>query len=130
MAKAALGAERFVPTRHFENTQAAIRTLRSDLGPAWKLIGMETTERSIPYTSAIYHDDNGDQHDDNGHTKSGTVLVLGNEVTGVDPSVLEVLDEVVEVPMFGFKNSLNVAAAAPIVLYEVLRQRGLTDQPK
>ena len=120
-----MGAERFVPTRHFETTQAAVDALRSDLGPTWKLIGLETTARSIPYTRANYH-----YHDDNnhGHPGGGTVLVLGNEVTGVDPSVLEVLDEVVEVPMFGFKNSLNVAAAAPVVLYEVLRQRGLTDQ--
>ena len=127
MVKSALGAERFVPTRHFETTQAAIDTLRSELGPTWKLVGLETTARSVPYTCANYH-----YHEDNKHGKSGggTVLVLGNEVDGIHPSVLEVLDEVVEVPMFGIKNSLNVAAAAPVVMYEVLRQRGLTDRSK
>ena len=57
-------------------------------------------------------------------------MVLGNEVAGVEPSVLAVLDEVVEVPMFGFKNSLNVAAAAPVVMYEILRQMGITDRSK
>ena len=127
MVKSALGAERFVPTRHFETTQAAINALRSELGPTWKLVGLETTSRSVSYTCATYH-----YHDDNNHDHpgGGTVLVLGNEVTGVDQSVLEVLDEVVEVPMFGFKNSLNVAAAAPIVMYEVLRQRGLTNRSR
>ena len=34
----------------------------------------------------------------------------------------ESLDTIVEIPMFGAKNSLNVAACAPVVLYEILRQ--------
>ncbi|CAN0014024.1 unnamed protein product [Ectocarpus sp. 12 AP-2014] len=49
-------------------------------------------------------------------------LVLGNEVTGVDERVLGLCDLVVEVPVFGLKNSLNVASAGTVVLYEVLRQ--------
>ena len=36
--------------------------------------------------------------------------------------LLELADLIVEIPTYGVKNSLNVAAAAPIVLYEVLRQ--------
>ena len=49
-------------------------------------------------------------------------MVLGNEVTGVDTDILPLLDAVVEIPMFGTKNSLNIAACAPVVLYEILRQ--------
>ncbi|CAN0396546.1 unnamed protein product, partial [Laminaria digitata] len=52
-------------------------------------------------------------------------LVLGNEVTGVDERVLGLCDLVVEVPVFGLKNSLNVASAGTVVLYEVLRQWSL-----
>jgi 23S rRNA (guanosine2251-2'-O)-methyltransferase len=43
-------------------------------------------------------------------------------VTGVDTKILPILDEIIEIPMYGYKNSLNVAACAPVVLYEILRQ--------
>lgn len=52
----------------------------------------------------------------------GIALVLGNEVTGVDADLLPTLDAILELPTFGRKNSLNVAACAPVVLYEILRQ--------
>jgi len=54
-------------------------------------------------------------------------LILGNEVIGVDTAVLDLCDKIVEIPTFGQKNSLNVASAAPIVVYEVLRQWGCMD---
>lgn len=84
----------------------------------------------------------------------GVALFLGNEVSGVDtgkikdvlcyagnnivncldlrsspPGHLEImplLDQVIEIPMFGKKNSLNVAACAPVVMYEILRQWGVS----
>ena len=54
------------------------------------------------------------------------VLILGNEVTGVDTEILSEVDDVVEIPTFGAKNSLNVASCAPVVLYEILRQWGVS----
>jgi tRNA G18 (ribose-2'-O)-methylase SpoU len=51
-------------------------------------------------------------------------LVLGNEALGIEPSVLDDCDELVEVPVFGYKNSLNVASAAAVVVFEILRQWG------
>ena len=59
----------------------------------------------------------------------GVALVVGSEVTGVDPAVMALCDGVVEIPTYGVKNSLNVAAAAPIVVYEVLRQWKARDAP-
>jgi tRNA G18 (ribose-2'-O)-methylase SpoU len=106
--KSALGAELVVPSQHFATTQEAVEFLRREL-PEYQLVGMETTERSIPYTDMSY-------------STKGTVLVLGNEVTGVDTDILPVLDGIVEIPMFGAKNSLNIAACAPVVLYEIIRQ--------
>ena len=108
LTKSALGADRMVPSRHFDTTLQAIKTLREEF-PDWKLIGMETTRHSVVYTGFQY-------------PKEGTILVLGNEVTGVDTEIMPLLDAVVEIPMFGAKNSLNIAACAPVVLYEVLRQ--------
>jgi 23S rRNA (guanosine2251-2'-O)-methyltransferase len=106
--KSALGAEHLVPSRHFGTTQEALDYLRSEL-PDFVVIGMETTAKSQLYTATTY-------------SNKGVVLVLGNEVTGVDTEILSQLDGIVEIPTFGAKNSLNVAACAPVVLYEIIRQ--------
>ena len=53
---------------------------------------------------------------------SPLALVLGNELIGVDTEVLDECDGVVQIPMFGMKNSLNVATAGTIVMWEALRQ--------
>jgi 23S rRNA (guanosine2251-2'-O)-methyltransferase len=48
------------------------------------------------------------------------VLVLGHEVSGVDPRILELCERVVSLPMLGTKDSLNVSVALGIAVY-VLR---------
>ncbi|GAX12629.1 tRNA (guanosine-2'-O-)-methyltransferase [Fistulifera solaris] len=106
--KSALGAERLVPSVHFATTRQALEFLRNEKSD-YQIIGMETTERSQLYSNYSY-------------PASGVVLLLGNEVTGVDTDVMNDLDAIVEIPMYGAKNSLNIAACAPVVLYEVLRQ--------
>lgn len=45
------------------------------------------------------------------------VYVFGNEVDGVDPALLAVADTIIEIPMCGSKESLNVATTAGIVLF-------------
>ncbi len=54
---------------------------------------------------------------------SPLALVLGHEVEGIGRDVLRLTDAVVEIPMLGAGSSLNVAVAAGVVLYEVLRRR-------
>lgn len=54
-------------------------------------------------------------------------LVLGNEANGLDPALLPYCDEVVEIPVRGWKNSLNVASAYAVAAYEVLRQWSVND---
>jgi tRNA G18 (ribose-2'-O)-methylase SpoU len=49
-------------------------------------------------------------------------LVFGNERYGIAPDVIEACDAVVQIPVFGVKNSLNVANAAAVAAFEVLRQ--------
>ena len=74
---------------------------------------METTGKSKIYTTMDYES----------YRESGVALILGNEVTGVDTEIMNnYLDGIIEIPTFGAKNSLNVAACAPVVLYEILRQ--------
>ena len=103
--KTALGSLDYVAGGHFPTTEEAVGRLRADGVPVWAL---ETTSRSRHYAKVSY--------------PRPVALVLGNEALGVQPSVLDSCDELVEVPVFGFKNSLHVAAAAAVVVYEILRQ--------
>ena len=48
--------------------------------------------------------------------------MLGNEALGVSKEVLTTVDQIVEIPMLGFKNSINVAVAFGIAVYEMQRQ--------
>lgn len=50
-------------------------------------------------------------------------IILGNEAEGLNAEILENADEVVKIPMLGRADSLNVASAAAIIIYEVVRQR-------
>lgn len=103
--KTALGVLPYVVTEHWATTTAAVQALRGRGVPVW---GVETTSRSQQYTAVAY--------------PQPLALVLGNEALGVDTGVLAQCDQLVEIPMYGFKNSLNVAAAAAVVVFEVLRQ--------
>ena len=47
---------------------------------------------------------------------------MGNELIGVDTEVVDACDGVVAVPMHGLKNSLNVATASTVLMWEALRQ--------
>ena len=94
---------------------------------------METTEHARNYCAAPYpratpaDGDAGEAGEAGGvgGAGGGVALVLGNEQIGVDTAVLAAVDGTVEIPTFGLKNSLNVASAGAIVVYEVLRGWGL-----
>ncbi|KAG7355494.1 tRNA/rRNA methyltransferase SpoU [Nitzschia inconspicua] len=142
--KSALGSERLVPTQHFATTKEAILHLRN-CHPDMTIIAMETTEKSklynqIDFTRHYYRNPNeplGDGRNDTEHLERdggshGVALILGNEVTGVDAELLlphgeeeataAGIDEIIQLPTFGQKNSLNVAVCAPVVIFEILRQ--------
>jgi 23S rRNA (guanosine2251-2'-O)-methyltransferase len=105
LEKTALGTLEYVPTRHFDSTLEAVSQLQQAGTPVFAL---ETTTQSAIYTECSYPQPLG--------------LVLGNEALGVSRQVLEQCDRIVEIPLFGFKNSMNVAAAAAVITFEILRQ--------
>jgi len=59
-----------------------------------------------------------------------TVLVVGNEVMGIDPDILELCDRVVAIPMRGVKRSLNVVVACGIATYVLLHGRPQKTPPE
>lgn len=105
--KTALGTVDYVDTEHVESTMAAVAHLQAQGVSVWAL---ETTSASRHYTEVAY--------------PRPVALVLGNEALGVERDVLDRCDELLEVPVFGYKNSLNVACTAAVVVYEILRQWG------
>jgi tRNA G18 (ribose-2'-O)-methylase SpoU len=117
--KTSLGSERIVPSLHFETVYDALDHLRGSAPFAdFEVVALETTRNSVPYSRHAFN------------RGKGVILILGNEVTGVRPDVLlDNVDQVLEIPMYGSKNSLNVAACAPVVLFEILRQWNLEESP-
>ena len=109
--KSALGSERMVSTQHFATTAHALHYIRH-AHPEMQIVALETTAKSRAYSTVDFA---SFQH-------RGVAIILGNEVTGVDTELLQQVDDIVELPTFGKKNSLNVAACAPVVMYEILRQ--------
>lgn len=105
LEKTARGATSLVPWVHHTDTMEAVRSLRSN---GFALAALELTDRSVDYRSLPY--------------PKPIALILGHEVAGVTRPVLEKVDWIVEVPLRGNKNSLNVATTCGIVVFEILRQ--------
>ena len=103
--KTALGTLAFVPTKHFETTEEALAHLSYEGINIWAL---ETTSHSVDYTKVNY--------------PKPLAIVLGNEALGVERNILEKCQSLLQIPMYGYKNSLNVANAAAITTFEILRQ--------
>lgn len=106
-AKVALDAEKSVAWEILPGTIEAVERLRGD---GWKIFAVEQARNSVPYDAI----------------PSGAgekiALVMGAEVEGVSPEVLRVVDGVLEIPMRGAKESLNVGVAFGIVAYDILRK--------
>lgn len=105
IAKTALGSEDRVAWEKVEEIFPLIEKLRSD---GYQVIGLETGVAAKPIDSLFLD--------------KPLVLVLGNEVTGIEPEVVEKLDDLVEIPMPGAKKSLNVSVAAGIAMFELSRK--------
>jgi 23S rRNA (guanosine2251-2'-O)-methyltransferase len=53
---------------------------------------------------------------------SPAALVVGNEALGLTEEILEICDDIIEIPVYGWKNSLNVSVAFAVCGYECNRQ--------
>ncbi len=106
--KTALGAEEAVDWTHFDNAETAIVQLK-DKG--YKVFAVEQVVGSTMLQELQFE------------KNDKIAFVFGNEVTGVEASTIETCDGCVEIPQFGTKHSLNIATAAGVVLWEIVRNR-------
>jgi 23S rRNA (guanosine2251-2'-O)-methyltransferase len=123
VAKTALGAEKTVPWESVKSTSRLVDKLRK---AGYKIIALEQSKNSVPYfefkLDSRFSAKGGSASGGRGNDKRGWekfALILGAEVTGVPKTILEKADTVIEIPMVGMKESLNVAVSFGIVAFHL-----------
>ncbi|MBP6215368.1 MAG: RNA methyltransferase [Chitinophagaceae bacterium] len=106
--KTALGAEETVDWKYFKTTAEAIEELRAK---GFNVYAAEQAEGSYKLNAIGFEPD------------EKIAVVFGNEVTGVEQSTIALCDGCLEIPQLGMKHSLNIATAAGVVLWELIRGR-------
>jgi len=118
--KVSLGAEKSVPWKSVAQLAPVLKKLKKD---GYEIIAIEQSKNSTPlfdYVSKSRRSEVGTP------TKaSGKIaIIMGNEVLGLSPQSLKYADHILEIPMHGTKESLNVSVAAGIALFELMRISG------
>jgi len=103
VTKTSLGAEDSVPWSYHKDAVRLIKGLKDE---GWKVYALEDHERAIPLGLNAQE-----------QVPALQVLIVGNEVTGVDPELLDLCDEIYYIPMRGEKKSFNVAIAFGIAAH-------------
>lgn len=101
--KVSLGAENYILWEKVKSTTALIDKLKGD---GYKIFALEQSKTAVPY----YKQRNFSEK---------SCLVVGNEVKGLPSSILQRSDKILEIPMLGAKESLNVSVAFGIVAYHL-----------
>lgn len=104
ISKTALGAEESVEWRHVEDAFQEAERMKGD---GWKVCVLEQAHDSVPLQDFIPEE--GEKY----------LLVVGNEVHGVDQRIVDMADVVLEIPQAGVKHSLNVSVSAGIALWQM-----------
>lgn len=107
IAKTALGAEKSVSWEYSEDIVSLLKKLKKE---DFHIIAIEQDDRSIDL-----------QDFNTSVTDEKIVLVFGSEVGGLHKDILKKMDTVIELPMKGEKESLNVSVCAGVVMYEILK---------
>jgi len=107
LIKVSLGAEDYLDWEDVQiPTVELIKKLKAD---GFKIYALEQDEKSVEYSEVSLREDEW----------SKAVLILGNEVDGLDREVLDLVDQTLEVTMYGAKTSLNVSVVFGVVIYNL-----------
>ena len=106
--KTALGAEDTVTWKYFKTTAEAIEELKKE---GYEIYAAEQAVGSYKLNAISTEPD------------EKIAVVFGNEVTGVEQSTIHLCNGCIEIPQMGMKHSLNIATAAGVVLWELVRTR-------
>ena len=100
--KTALGAEFSVEWQYYEQTQEAVKEYKEK---GYHIFSIEQVEDSIKLPDLQLEPD------------GKYVVILGNEVKGVQQEIVDMSDESIEIPQFGTKHSLNVSVTSGIIIW-------------
>jgi len=103
--KTALDAEKSVSWEYFEETEAAVKKLKES---GYRVFAVEQVLNSISLPDFKPEKD------------QKLALVFGNEVKGVQQSVVNLCDGAIEIPQYGTKHSFNISVSAGIVLWDLV----------
>jgi len=103
--KTAMGTEKHVSWSSHSNIEEVIKQLKQDNITVYAL---ETTTYSKDITKIEF--------------KKPCALILGNEALGISEKTLKLADEIIQIPLSGWKNSLNVGVCTAICCYEISKQ--------
>lgn len=101
--KTALGATESVKWEYIRDTKEVIKKLKAQ---GIKIVALELTDESISYFN--FND-----------IEFPICLVVGNEISGISQEILDLCDYAIEIPQYGIKQSLNVAVAYGIAIFEL-----------
>jgi tRNA G18 (ribose-2'-O)-methylase SpoU len=102
ISKTALGAEKHLDFSHHANLEELLNSLKSE---GYVISGLEQDERSTPLPDF--------------KPPAKLALIIGEEVNGLTPSIRSHCQHLLEIPMFGQKESFNVSVATGIALYSL-----------
>lgn len=119
LAKSSLGAEKFVEWQKVESLKDLTERLKKE---GFKVVAVEQDKKSLDYKflktkilpARLCHS-GGESGIKN------LALVFGNEVNGISKEDLDLCDLIIEIPMKGKKESLNVSVSAGIILFSLLQ---------
>ena len=118
ISKTALGAEESVCWRHVDDSYQEAQNLQAQ---GWRVCVLEQTHNSIMLQD--FHITSNKKEEREGEERyEKYLLVVGNEVEGVDQRIVDIADYVLEIPQEGTKHSLNVSASAAIALFQLYIQ--------
>ena len=100
--KTALGAEFSVEWQYYEQTQEAVKEYKEK---GYHIFSIEQVENSVKLPDLQLEPD------------GKYVVILGNEVKGVQQEIVDMSDDSIEIPQFGTKHSLNVSVPSGIIIW-------------
>lgn len=105
ISKTALGAEEIVPWEHRDSVVEVIKELKKK--------GVEIVAVEIAHKAEVYH---------KADYNFPVCFILGHEVNGIGDEVMKKVDRAIKIPMLGRANSLNVATAYGVIVYDALEK--------
>ncbi len=103
--KTAMGTDKFVKWSTHPSIEQVITKLKKD---GFTIYALETTTQSKDISKTGF--------------KQPCALILGNEALGISEETLKLADEIIQIPLSGWKNSLNVGVCTAICCYEISKQ--------